>query len=121
MHPYPQFRLIRLDAMAAVGSWVSLLAFIIGAGFSAFSIVEVEVSFVLFPFLAFFFFALLHISASFLHRCPKCARHPTVQGFTPVHDSAKSDRGLEGWGRVVWDVFRNSPFRCIHCGEEYVA
>jgi hypothetical protein len=125
MRAYPQFRLIRLDAIAAVGSWASFLvgalALIIGSGLSVFSIVEVDGSFVFFPCLAFFVLALVHCAASFLHRCPTCARHPTIQGFTPVHDSAKSSRGLEGWSRVVWDVFRKRPFRCIHCGDEYVA
>jgi hypothetical protein len=55
------------------------------------------------------------------HSCPVCQRHPTIQGFGPIHRLAERGKGLDGWSRVVWNVFRNRPFRCIHCGEQFHA
>jgi hypothetical protein len=63
--------------------------------------------------------ALVHLVLAFTHKCPVCEKHPTVQGFKPVHPASVSQSKLSGWAGVVASVVRNSSFVCIHCGTEF--
>ena len=121
MRNYPQHRLIKADALAAVLAWFAIpigLIAILGGGL----LFPGRNSGVFFtPWLMFFVFGFAHALFSFLHRCPVCNKHPTIQTFKPIHEKAIYEKGLAGWSRVVWNVFRSKPFRCIHCGEEFIA
>jgi hypothetical protein len=121
MRVYPQHRLIQADAMAAVLAWFAIpIGFIaILAGGLLFPGKSAGIFFT--PWVMFFVFGLAHALLAFLHQCPDCHKHPTIQGFKPVHERAIYEKGIAGWSRVVWNVFRSKPFRCIHCGEEFVA
>ena len=121
MQTYPRSRLIRIDAWLAVFAWLLLLIFLAGVIVSWTSF-EFQGKRVLVWALAVFFLAVLaRIPATLGHKCPVCRKRPTVQGFAPIHDLARHEKGLDGWSRVVWNVFRNRPFRCIHCGEQFLA
>jgi hypothetical protein len=121
MRVYPQHKVLRADAYTVILAWIALpLAFLtLLLGNYLPSPIGGPAFFSLFA--AFFALALIHLALSLLHRCPTCKKHPTIQGFKPIHPAAKSEKGLDGWSRVVWNIFRNRPFRCIHCGDEFVA
>jgi len=120
LREYRQHRLIRLDAYTAILGWITLpLAFLLFTLAKA-SIIKVHDGIIFATFGAFFFFAIAHFAISFSHKCEACRKHPTIQGLAPVHPYAQHSTGLDGWSRVVWDVFRNRRFRCIHCGEQYI-
>ena len=125
MRAYPQYRLIRADAAVVVACWGALLGGVVAfvVTFVLFEIFAVSVpdSVVQAFFACALFLGLLHVVTSLTHRCPNCRKHPTIQGFKPIHEKAIVESGITGWGRVVWDVFRNKPFTCIHCGDVYVA
>lgn len=119
MREYPQHRLIQLDALTVVLAWLALVCILallfFGLASSAFASDGVIIVMVV----IFILFSLAHFFLSFQHRCPECLKHPTIQGFSPVHPKARAQSGMQGWTRVVWDVLRKRQFSCIHCGETY--
>jgi len=121
MQPYPKSRSIRFDAWLAVGAWVLLLVFMTGAVLSWTSFELQGKRVLVWALGTFLLVVVVRLPVTLSHRCPVCQKRPTVQGFAPIHDLAKHDKGLDGWSRVVWNVFRNRPFRCIHCGEQFLA
>ena len=121
MRIYPQHRLLRADSYTVILAWVALPSAFVALFLGKYSQLPISIYDFLGLFAVFFIFALSHLALSLLHRCPTCKKHPTIQGFKPIHPAAKSQKGLDGWARVVWNVFRKKPFRCIHCGDEFVA
>ena len=116
---YPQSALIRLDAFSVIGAWV---AFAISAclwfiGLTSFSLPSYVLAS---AFGAFFVLAVLHLVLSFSHSCPRCRKHPTIQGILPIHKNAQPEVGVDGWAHVVWSVWRHKRFVCIHCGTGFM-
>ena len=68
---------------------------------------------------AFFLAAGVHVLLAFLHKCPSCSKHPTIQGFKPPHPASLSQSRAQGWAGVVMSVVFRKCFVCIHCGAEY--
>jgi hypothetical protein len=69
--------------------------------------------------LAFFLAVGVHLILAFLHQCPSCGKHPTIQGFTPPHPASLGQSKADGWAGVVMSVVLRKRFVCIHCGVEY--
>ncbi len=116
MREYPQSKQIKLDAWAAVTAWVFLVAlfvlfFAVLAGAPTRYLIVAGVLFAT--------AALAHVLFALTHKCPACSKHPTIQGFAPVHPAAELGSKLDPWARVVWDVVRRGRFTCIHCGTPY--
>lgn len=120
MQQYPRARLLRLDALAAVAAWA----------FGLLALMALAMSWVLGPSFEvaakgalglFFVAAGAHVVLAFLHRCPVCGKHPTVQGLTPVHPDSVSQSRLSGWSGAIWNVFRRKQVVCIHCGSGFYA
>jgi len=118
---YPKSRWIRIEAWLTVLAWVVLLVLLVGVVMSWTSFEAQGKSIAVWAMGIFFFTALASVSATLGHKCPVCRKRPTVEGFAPLHEFTKHENGLVGGSRVAWRVFRNRPFRCIHCGEQFVA
>ena len=71
-------------------------------------------------FVLFCLFATAHVILSFQHKCPACGKHPTIQGFKPVHPNSVHQSALSGWAGVIMNVLRRRRLVCIHCGSEYI-
>jgi hypothetical protein len=69
----------------------------------------------------FFLAAGVHITLAFLHKCPSCDKHPTIQGFKPPHPASLGQSRAQGWAGVVMSVVIRRCFVCIHCGVEHKA
>ena len=121
MKEYPQHKVIKADAYSVILAWMTLPTAFLTLLAGGFLPPDVAKTAVLGLFAAFFALVLIHLGLSLSHQCPTCEKHPTAQGFKQVHPNARSEEGLDGWSRVVWNVFRNRPFNCIHCGDEFVA
>lgn len=67
----------------------------------------------------FFLAAGLHVILAFLHKCPSCSKHPTIQGFKPPHPASLGQSRAQGWAGVAMSVVLRKRFVCIHCGAEY--
>ena len=67
----------------------------------------------------FFLAAGLHVILAFLHKCPSCSKHPTIQGFKPPHPASLGQSRAQGWAGVALSVVLRKRFVCIHCGAEY--
>jgi len=119
MRNYPQSHLIKADAYSVMFAWglfvVTALLFVAGNVLSApISNVALGIS-----FFAFTGAAALHVALALSHSCPSCGKHPTVQGFRPIHQNAVPASGVSGWARVIWSTLRERKFVCIHCGEAW--
>jgi predicted RNA-binding Zn-ribbon protein involved in translation (DUF1610 family) len=112
---YPQATLIRWDAYSVVFAWVILatgmLLWVLGLLFRL-----PLGSTLTWLFVIFMVAALPHLVLAFMHKCPACGKHPTIQGFTPVHPASAKQSKLRGWAGVVVRVVANESFICIHCG-----
>ena len=62
---------------------------------------------------------LAHVALSFTHSCPRCGKHPTIQGFSSPHAESLSQSSRSGWAGVVVSILRRRRFVCIHCGAAY--
>ena len=116
MREYPQSRLIKIDAYSAVVAWLSMavallafLALLLGLPVKPLLIAITAV---------FLIAAVAHVSFALAHNCPDCLKHPTIQGFSPLHPSAIKP-GIDGWAHVVLDVVKRDHFTCIHCGAAF--
>ena len=115
MREYPQSRTIRFDAYSVIAAWVSLCLAVI-------LLVLVLAGLPLLPLLLaagtlFLLSAASHLLLAFAHKCPECLKHPTIQGFAPVHPQAPPS--ADGWAGVILKVVRHQQFVCIHCGAAY--
>lgn len=116
MREYPQSKAIRFDAYSVVVAWASL-------GLVALLLVPVLAGLPLLPLLyvagaLFLLSVAAHLLLAFAHRCPECSKHPTIQGFAPVHPQAQASTA-DGWAGVVIGVVKHQQFVCIHCGAAY--
>jgi hypothetical protein len=68
---------------------------------------------------AFLLTGLVHVVLSLAHACPACGKHPTAQGFKPVHPKSVGQSAFSGWSGVVVNILRRQRLVCIHCGVEY--
>jgi hypothetical protein len=116
--PYPRANRIRYDALSVVAAWF-LLALCGVLWLLALALGTKVQPFLTFALPAFLGAALLHLVLAFMHKCPVCRKHPTVQGFKPVHPNAVRQSKLAGWAGVVARVLAGGPFVCIHCGTEF--
>ncbi len=116
--PYPQRRLIVIDAYSAFAAWIVAFVVVLIWLFGAFLGMRDNKAMGL-AASAFVIFAVSHVLLSLTHRCPSCGRHPTIQEFRGVHKNAVPERGMSGWARVVWDVVVRRSFVCIHCGDVF--
>jgi hypothetical protein len=121
MLSYPQSRLMLADVYSVLTAWTLLALFMLGLIASGvLKLSQHWLNLVLgIPLFAFFSAALLHITLALSHRCPSCGKHPTVQGFKPIHPNAVPKSGISGWARVVWSTYRERQFVCIHCGASW--
>lgn len=67
----------------------------------------------------FLFFGGVHVVLALFHKCPSCAKHPTIQGFRGPHPASLGQSRAQGWAGVVVSVLLRRRFVCIHCGTEY--
>jgi hypothetical protein len=118
MRKYPQATVIRLDAFVVVLTWAVGGVTAIGLLLAAFVFPPV-VPWVLKVLYGTLALGLAHVLLAFCHRCPICSKHPTIQGFGPVHPDAMGQSKLTGWSGVVMSVFRRKCFNCIHCGTAF--
>jgi hypothetical protein len=116
--PYPFASRIRADAYAVVAAWALMLLcavlWLLG------SVARLPVREALsYAFSAFLIVAAIHVVLAFTHKCPVCSKHPTVQGFKPVHPDSVAQSRLTGWSGVVISVLRRRQLICIHCGTRF--
>jgi H+/Cl- antiporter ClcA len=116
---YPQSRLAVTDARVVAATWALLAAVAVASlapfVFGAEVLVAIKVLFA-----AFLASAALHVLLALMHRCPSCTKHPTIQGFRPVHQNSVGQSAVQGWGGVVVSILRRRRFTCIHCGTEFI-
>lgn len=120
MQHYPRAKLLRLDALAAVAAWAFGLVALVAQGAAWFLVPSLAVAAKAAAGL-FLVAAGAHVVLAFLHRCPACGKHPTVQGLGPVHPASMSQSRLSGWSGAIWNVFRRKQVVCIHCGSGFYA
>ena len=114
---YPQTRLIRLDALSVFASWyLFYLSFLVLVA-AYFDIVPYSV--VVWVFGSCVLTAMIHVLLANMHRCPNCNKHPTIEGFRPVHPASEQQSNVSGWAGVIKNVMKNKKFVCIHCGQEF--
>jgi hypothetical protein len=116
--PYPHAQRIRYDALSVAVAWALLVLSVVLWLFAVALAAQVLPLFT-FALFAFFAAAAVHLILAFTHKCPVCGKHPTVQGFKPVHPDAARQSKLTGWSGVVVRVLVGGPFVCIHCGTEF--
>jgi hypothetical protein len=116
--PYPNSRTAIIDARVVAVCW--LLLGLLPVTFLA-SQAWPEGTGALFPanLVAFLLTGLLHVGLSFAHACPACGKHPTAQGFKPVHPKSVGQSVMSGWSGVVVNILLRRRLVCIHCGAEY--
>lgn len=117
---YPKVRLLRADAISVVTTWCLMIItgvfwLTYSAGVPALGNAAKLASW------AFFVAAGVHVVLAFLHKCPSCNKHPTIQGFKPPHPDSLNQSRADGWAGVVISVLREKRFVCIHCGTEFQA
>lgn len=110
---YPNANVIYLDALSVALVWAMAP---IGIVFYYFLNLE---ALAILTIVIFFLGILLHIVLAFLHRCPVCEKHPTIQGFAPPHEASVGQSYCTGWAGVVVSVLRRHKFVCIHCGTKF--
>jgi hypothetical protein len=115
---YPQARLLCADAMSVIITWLFIGLTGVLWVFQGLGWFDVGPAVTLSVW-AFFLAAGLHITLALLHTCPRCAKHPTIQGFKPPHPASLGQSRAEGWAGVVMSVVLQKRFVCIHCGAEY--
>lgn len=115
---YPKTRLIRADAISVIVTW-SLMA-MVGVLWLARVAGVPGLEGAVAPALGTFFLSAgVHVTLSFLHRCPSCDKHPTIQGLKPPHPAFVGQSKADGWAGVVLSVVLKRHFICIHCGVEH--
>ena len=115
---YPKSTIALADARAVAWAWGSLL--LLGLNWLVHMWLRPSNErFRPINFAVFAVAALVHLALSFMHKCPACGKHPTIQGFAPPHAASVSESRLSGWGGVVVNVLRRRRLVCIHCGTEY--
>jgi hypothetical protein len=118
-HPYPQSRLLLLEARVAACSWV-LLALAGAAWFaSKLSLPGSQVASYALLVIGLLTF-IVHMVMAHKHRCPQCRRRPTVQGLKAIHPNAQGQSFMPGWEGATLNVLRRRRIVCIHCGTEFV-
>jgi hypothetical protein len=85
--PYPHSHRIRYDAWSVAAAWVLLLLCVVLGLLGTALQAQVWPYFAL-TFSAFVSAAAVHLVLAFTHQCPVCSKHPTVQGFKPVHPAS---------------------------------
>jgi hypothetical protein len=119
--PYPQWKLLRLDAQFAFAAWMVGLAFMALALLHAFQLATPFGNAILFGLPAFLALGLAHFALSICHKCPKCRRSPTFELFRVHRNSNDNSPRLRGWGGVVLAAVARRPFACIHCGARFLS
>ena len=79
---YPNAKLLRLDALAAVAAWTFGLFAVLTQVF-VWLVPPAESVLGKAALSAFLVAAAAHIVLALLHRCRVCGKHPTIQGFEP--------------------------------------
>jgi hypothetical protein len=115
---YPKARLIRADAISVIVTW-SLMVMIGGLGLALGAGVPGLEGAVVLALGMVFLSAGTHVILSFLHQCPSCDKHPTIQGMKPPHPASDGQSKAHGWSGVVMSVVSKRRFVCIHCGVEH--
>lgn len=112
METYPQSRLLRANAYLAVAAW-PLLALAAGLLLltAAFGL---PLRNLIIAGTAFALIVLIQVGVALVHKCPRCGKHPTIQGFAPLHPDIEPD-----FLRMALDVIKRREFACIHCGTRY--
>ena len=117
--PYPQSRLLLLEARVAATSLV-LLALAVAAWLaSKLSLpgsLTASYALLVVGFLVF----IVHATMAHKHRCPECGERPTVRGLKAIHPNARSQSAMSGWEGALFNVLRRRRIVCIHCGTEFV-
>ncbi|MET0983163.1 MAG: hypothetical protein ABWY02_13760 [Telluria sp.] len=117
---YPKVGLIRADSISVMITWFFMGLTGVLWLFQATGVHALEHA-VAVALGAFFLAAGVHVTLAFLHKCPSCAKHPTIQGFKPPHPASLGQSRAQGWAGVVMSVVLQKRFVCIHCGAEYRA
>jgi hypothetical protein len=116
---YPGSRMALLDARVVALAWLSMLLA------ATFWIVEqlLDVA-VLVPLLPvsvalFLITVVAHVVLSFRHACPVCGKHPTIEGFGPVHENSSSQAMFTGSPGAILNILKRRQLVCIHCGTHF--
>jgi hypothetical protein len=117
---YPKLRLLRADALSVITTWCVMAITAILWLVQTFGVLALKGGLRLASY-AFVVAASAHVILAFLHKCPHCGKHPTVQGFKAPHPNSLGQSGVQGWAGVVVSVIRRKRFVCIHCGTEFQA
>ena len=117
MREYPQSKTIRFDAYSVITAWASL-------GLSVILLILVLAGLPFLPLLLaastlFLLSAAAHLLLAFAHRCPECSKHPTIQGFAPVHPQTPAS-AADGWAGVVLRVVGTTSLFAFTAGRRTV-
>ncbi|MDH5821913.1 hypothetical protein QFW77_02745 [Luteimonas sp. RD2P54] len=126
MERYPQSQVMVLNAYTAVATAVFTVMFVLAlfADILLLEIFDRSLSFapkaplplVLLGLSALSLLA--HVGLALAHKCPRCNKHPTIQGFASPHPSVAAG-GDDAWAAVIREVLKKRTFTCIHCGSTY--
>ena len=116
---YPGSRMALLDARMVALAWLSML--LAATLWIVEQLLDVSALVPLLPVsVALFFITVIaHVVLSFRHACPVCGKHPTIEGFGPVHENSRSQAMFTGWAGAVLNILKRRQLVCIQCGAHF--
>ena len=117
---FPRTFLLKVAAITVMIAWLTILAFLVSIALAKNGLVNLTEPVAMSMFGSLVSCAALYIVFSLTLRCSKCHHRVLVQeNSTPPYGEKLWK--MDGWASVVVRVVFMRRFRCMHCGQRYLA